>query len=333
METRKKALKAQEASKDTSKAEWVMCSVCDSWAKLQDTAFSTIEEANAAPDYKCRQCTKLNSFREEMMTLVMQASESNKLAIADLRLRLEEETATRRREGEHLEALLRVEKTRNAELAAKVALLEQPSPSLTPISMMDSKGTEMTAQKTPPEHRLRAGKCDGRRGQRWCLAGRRDMLNDQPPTDSAKDVQTHLQAWLEKSKKHMFVIYAIPEMAGSHEPVNNKSIAWNDAMQQICRELGPRVEFVTTNRFLRRDSLAESYSADMAQELGQSLGRRLCVFLGLRSGAKKLPQSRWRKQQPAVNPFMEAFGQALLQMMGGDHVQAKKGKRGRKDNQ
>ncbi|KAL1418541.1 hypothetical protein MTO96_005668 [Rhipicephalus appendiculatus] len=97
METRKKALKAQEASKDTAKAEWVMCSVCDSWAKLQDTAFSSIEEADAAPDYKCRQCTKLNSFREEMMTLVKQVSESNKLAIADLRMRLEEETATRRR--------------------------------------------------------------------------------------------------------------------------------------------------------------------------------------------------------------------------------------------
>ncbi|KAL1481330.1 hypothetical protein MTO96_034553 [Rhipicephalus appendiculatus] len=149
METRKKALKAQEASKDTSKAEWVMCSVCDSWAKLQDTAFSSIEEADAAPDYKCRQCTKLDSFREEMVTLVKQVSESNKLAIADLRMHLEEETATRRREGEHLEALLRVEKTRNAELATKVALLEQPNPSLTPISMMDSKGTEMTAQKTP----------------------------------------------------------------------------------------------------------------------------------------------------------------------------------------
>lgn len=118
-------------------------------------------------------------------------------------------------------------------------------------------------------------------------------------------------------------------MAGSHEPVNNKSIAWNDAMQQICRELGPRVEFVATNRFQRRDSLTELYSADIAQALGQSLGRRLCVFLGLRSGAKKLPQSRWRKPQPA-------FGQALLQMMGGDHFQekkAKKGKRGRKDNQ
>ncbi|KAL1486507.1 hypothetical protein MTO96_031355 [Rhipicephalus appendiculatus] len=178
METRKKALKAQEASKDTSKAEWVMCSVCDSWAKLQDTGFSSIEEADAAPDYKCRKCTKLNSFREEMMALVKQAAESNKLAIADLRMRLVEETATRRREGEHLEALLRVEKTRNAELAAKVALLEQPNPSLIPISMMDSKGTEMTAKKNPPEHRLRAGKCDGRRGQRWCLAGLLPQLTD-----------------------------------------------------------------------------------------------------------------------------------------------------------
>lgn len=85
---------------------------------------------------------------------------------------------------------------------------------------------------------------------------------------------------------------------GLREPsLQNERKKWNARMKELCRELGPRVQFANTNWVTDKELDNDLYSEDTAAELGQRLGRGIGAFLG----PAKPNYTRSRKNR-GINP-------------------------------
>ncbi|KAH7971678.1 hypothetical protein HPB52_002169 [Rhipicephalus sanguineus] len=144
-------------------------------------------------------------------------------------------------------------------------------------------------------------------------AGTQDLNMGNAPTESlAQSLHDRLQSWLRRNDKHKFLVYAVPEWASENPSLQNECKKWNARMKELCRELGPRVEFANTNWVTNKELHNDLYSEDTAVELGQRLGRRIGAFLG----PAKPNYTRSRKNR-GINPaalLMKALEHTITQM-------------------
>ncbi|KAL1474275.1 hypothetical protein MTO96_038104 [Rhipicephalus appendiculatus] len=144
-------------------------------------------------------------------------------------------------------------------------------------------------------------------------AGTQDLNTTNAPTESlAQNLHDRLQSWLQRNDKHKFLVYAVPEWASKNPPLQAECKKWNARMKELCRELGPRVEFASTNWVPDKELFNDLYSEDTAAALGQRLGRRICAFLG----PAKTSHTRSRKNS-GINTaalLMKALEHTITQM-------------------
>ncbi|KAH7942831.1 hypothetical protein HPB52_001613 [Rhipicephalus sanguineus] len=149
-------------------------------------------------------------------------------------------------------------------------------------------------------------------------AGSLEMSNgSSTPDSSTSQLRALLTKWLQKAQRHRFVVYALTERGSGSETHSTSCRDWNVAVQKMCEEQGLRVELLGASWRLGHGQQGPSYWADIADELGQHLGRRLCAFLGLR-----MPTRHWgppSQSHPAVGTLMTALGQAIIQMAERQH--------------
>ncbi|KAH9373842.1 hypothetical protein HPB48_009278 [Haemaphysalis longicornis] len=146
-------------------------------------------------------------------------------------------------------------------------------------------------------------------------AGLRDIgRTDMDLNTLVQAFHSKLIEWMRRGPQYHFVVQALPEQSGPDESISSRCEQWNSLMRAACKELRGQVEFITTSRATESGTQDTGYSTSKAEVLGQRLGRRLCVFLGLR------PSRRFRHdQRPARHlevSIVEALKQALLQMEG-----------------
>lgn len=87
---------------------------------------------------------------------------------------------------------------------------------------------------------------------------------------------------MRRGPQYHFVVQALPEQSGPDESISSRCEQWNSLMKVTCKELGGKVEFIATRRATELGTQVTGYSTSKAEVVGQRLGRRLCVFLGLR---------------------------------------------------
>lgn len=155
----------------------------------------------------------------------------------------------------------------------------------------------------------------------WCTAqaiialhaGTQDLNTVNAPTESlAQSLHDRLQSWLRRNDKHKFLVYAVPEWASENPSLQKECKKWNARMKELCRALGLRVEFASTNWVTDKELHNDLYSEDTAEELGQRLGRRIGAFLG----PAKPNYTRSRKNR-GINPvalLMKALEHTITQM-------------------
>lgn len=117
----------------------------------------------------------------------------------------------------------------------------------------------------------------------------------------------------EGASKHRFIVYGVPE-GFRDEAFRVICKQWNQQVRDVCIEVGPRVEFVSTVHVAHSGTQCLSYHPTTSKDLGQQLGRRMCTFLGLRQTAP--PQQLQGLSQPPMASLIAALGQAFLQMAG-----------------
>lgn len=131
---------------------------------------------------------------------------------------------------------------------------------------------------------------------------------------SVQAFRSKLTEWMRQGPQYHFVVQALPEQSATDGSISSQCELWNSLMRAACKELGGKVEFVTPGRAMGSGTQSAGYAASKAEVLGQRLGRRICVFLGLH------PSRHFQhNQKPARRlevSIIEALKRAFLQTEG-----------------
>lgn len=141
-------------------------------------------------------------------------------------------------------------------------------------------------------------------------AGLTDFVDGADPESEAAYLKGWLLEQLDQSPSNYYLIFAVPEIKGLNERLDDKCMKWNAVVQGICRELSPRVELVRTTCL--------KYTAEAARLISTRLGRRACAFLGRpQQGSTRNPAQKTRSATPAAGLHTRSKQNAR----GGDLVQ------------
>lgn len=136
--------------------------------------------------------------------------------------------------------------------------------------------------------------------------------SDEPVEDLVQELHRSLASWRGKAPLHHFVLYGVPELSAAPRPLYDRCRAWNQVLRAVCQEGGPRVEFSSTNWTPGAEMPELVYHEEMANEIGQRLGRRLCAFLGLR--ASRQDHHRWRGGTASSAAILMVLEQAFRRL-------------------
>ncbi|KAH7972463.1 hypothetical protein HPB52_012451 [Rhipicephalus sanguineus] len=143
--------------------------------------------------------------------------------------------------------------------------------------------------------------------------GTQDLNTANHPTESlAQSLHDRLHTWLQRNDKHRFLVYAVPEWTSENSSLQSECTKWNARMKELCRELGPRVEFASTNWVPNKELYNDLYSEETVAALGQRLGRRINAFLGPANAA--YTRSGRNRGKNAATLLMKALEQTITQM-------------------
>ncbi|KAL1475452.1 hypothetical protein MTO96_037291 [Rhipicephalus appendiculatus] len=170
----KRSKTAQKAAESPA-GEWVFCVECDTWVDLKCTPFGTIQEAEAAPPFTCRQCEKITTIQAEMVAMMKEHVERCTSRMDELTAKLDRKIAERRQEGDFLRLLLREEKQEQmakAKLATVVhaTMMAAQAPPRLPNSVHKIPQTDTAEVKDTPTAAIASGSAEttlGKGSEDW----------------------------------------------------------------------------------------------------------------------------------------------------------------------
>ncbi|KAM7309806.1 scoloptoxin SSD14-like [Ixodes scapularis] len=142
-------------------------------------------------------------------------------------------------------------------------------------------------------------------------AGMEDVMSGQEVTSTIETTRIQLKELLEKSQWHCYAICAVPMVQTRGQETLQRATELNDSLRRLCREMGPRVDFVPVTGMWNRPGWLQGtqYSKKAAEHVMTRMSARFRAFLETPRGPKTPRRKEGKRDQ------LEGLLRALMEQL------------------
>lgn len=142
-------------------------------------------------------------------------------------------------------------------------------------------------------------------------AGMEDVMSGQEVTSTIETTRIQLKELLEKSQWHCYAICAVPMIQTRGQETLQRATELNDSLRRLCREMGPRVDFVPVTGMWNRPGWLQGtqYSKEAAEHVMTRMSARFRAFLETPRGPKTPRRKEGKRDQ------LEGLLRALMEQL------------------